>query len=332
MIATHMHRFIKFTPWQLHSVARNVFAGRIPSIRAGALVHDALGQPPFVIAISDGMYTAADQCVYLWESSMRLFTDAQADLQRGHSTEDVISKLRETIMVRGLEQRVERTVGQLRHLLRGEHHTSLLRVSLEDIELPIAGVPKGDLRHRPTRQYVWEQFVIAHELAHIILSHLGSTGSPTATRYAQDAIHDYRILPTWDMLTNDNQRAEAEADLFGLFELSYATSWEMSRRAGVRAGWRDRSQLALLVQHLDGVAIATLVFYLVSALGVPAPHTSTHPHPDHRLALITEAALTRMKAIISTTSEPDEGHHNLPGFYERALFLTEDSTRIPRHR
>lgn len=110
---------------------------------------------------------------------------------------------------------------------------------------------------------------------------------------------------------------------FGLLELFYPTSWEIRRREGVNRGWRDRSQLALLVQHLEGAAIAALMFYLLSALGVHVPHPSTHPHPNRRLALITEAVLNRMNAIISTTREPNEGYRNLPGFYERMLISTE---------
>jgi hypothetical protein len=127
------------------------------------------------------------------------------------------------------------------------------------------------------------------------------------------------------MLVDGSQRAEAEADLFGFFELCYTTSWEISQRKGINAIWRDRSQLALLVQHLEGAAIATLAFYLLSALGVPGHHSSTHPHPDHRLALITEAVLTRMKTIISATNEPNEGVQDIfgTGFYERMLFFTE---------
>jgi len=326
ILAEQSRRFAKFSPWQLHSVVRNVFIGRIPSLRAGALAHDAFGHPPFVVAISDGMYSTADQCIYLWESVVRLLSEAEEDLRRGGELRDVMFKLNEKITAHGLEDRVEKIVSKLRYAFREGNIEQLLKLTAADVELPITGVPRSDLRHRSRRQYAWEQFVIAHELAHIILGHLGPTGSPTASRYAQDAIRNYRILSTWDRLTDHNQHIEAEADLFGLFDLSYATSWEMSRRDGVRTGWQDRSQLSLLVQYLDGVAIAILVFYLLSALGFPA-HPSTHPHPDHRLALIAETMLTRMKAIISTTNEPNVGQQDLPGFYERVLSSAE---RVPR--
>lgn len=321
-IASHMHRFAKFTSWQLHSVVRNVFAGRIPLAQARARAHGTFGQPPFAIAISDGMYTAADQCVYLWETSVRLLLDGVMDLDRGLDARDAELKIDQAIKSCGIEDRVRKVVDHLRHILRDGDLTPLIHLSVEDIRLPVLGVPDRHLRHRPQRQFLWEQFVIAHELAHIILGHLGPTGSPAASRYAHYAIHDYRALSTWDMLVDDRQRAEAEADLFGLFEFCYPTSWEISLRKGVNTGRRDRSQLALLVQHLEGVAIATLVFYLLSALGLPECHTSTHPHPDHRFALITEAVVSRMKNIISTTSEPNEGVENYPpGYYERTMFL-----------
>ena len=330
MLASQMKRFAKFTPWQLHSVVRKVFAGRIPSLQAGAMARDMFGQPPFTVAISDGMYSAADQCIYLWESSMRLLSEGQVDLERGLSVGDVLIKINETTSGRGLEDKVKKVVSHLRRALRDGDPTALLRLSVADVELPLVGVPEGDLRHRPRRQFLWEQFVLSHELAHIILGHLGPTGSLTASRYADDAVLDYWNLPTWSTMTDDIQRDEATADLFGLLELSYASSWEISQREGVNKAWRDRSQLALLVQHLDGAAIATLIFYLLSALGVSMQHASTHPHPDDRLALIFEAVLVRMKAIISTTSEPDEGYSSLPGFYERALSSTRSIPAIYR--
>lgn len=326
-IASHMHKFAKLTSWQLHSVIRNVFVGRIPSLQAAAVAKDTIGQAPFTVAISDGLYTAGDQCVYLWESSVRLMGNAEADLLRGLDIRDVLLKLHENISVRGLEDRVDKVINYLRYTLCDGNPAPLVEVKAEDIELPVLGVPGGDLRHRPRRQFCWQQFVIAHELSHILLGHLGPTGSSKASQYAYGTIHNYRTLSTWDMLINDSQRTEAEADLFGFWELCYTTSWESSRRKGVSAGWRDRSQLALLVQHLEGVAIATLTFYLLSALGIPEHHSSTHPHPDYRLALITEAVLERMKTIISGTSEPDKSIEGLDGFYERTLYIAE---RIPR--
>jgi hypothetical protein len=195
-------------------------------------------------------------------------------------------------------------------------------------DLPVAGVSASDLDHRSRLQYASEQFLVAHELAHIILGHLGSTGSPRAWQYACEAIRDYRTLQTWDMLTNDSQRDEADADMFGFFELSYATSWEISKRRGMRPGWRDRSKLALLVQHLEGVAVASLVFYFLSALGLPTGHSSTHPHPDERIALVTEAVLNRMARIIETTAEPNESSQYGYGFYDRTMFFVQQIPNI----
>jgi hypothetical protein len=322
ILASNMRRFAKSAPWQLHSVARNVFAGRIPAAQAGAMALSTFGQPPFVIVVSDGLYTAADQCVHLWETSTRLLVDGVMDLDRGFDARDAELRLDQAIKACGIEDRAKKVVDHLRHTLRDGDLTPLMHLNVEDIKLPVLGVPDGQLRHRPQRQFLWHQFVIAHELVHIILGHLGPTGSPAASKYTQDVIHGYRTLSTWDNLTDDSQRAEAAADLFGFFEFCYATSWEIKQRKGVKMGWRDRSELALLVQHLEGAAIATLVFYLLSALGVPECHTSTHPHPDHRFALITEAVLSRMKTIISTTNEPNEGFQHYPsGFYERVMFL-----------
>src|SRR5215472_845872 len=67
-LASHMQRFSTFTPWQVHSVTRKVFAGRVPGVQAGAMAYDAIGRPPFAIAISDGMYAIADQCIYYGKS------------------------------------------------------------------------------------------------------------------------------------------------------------------------------------------------------------------------------------------------------------------------
>jgi len=324
-LAIHMHKFAKLTPWQVHSVARNVFAGRIPVRQAGAVAHNMFGQPPFAIAISDGLYAGADQCAYIWETMVRVMLDLLTDFQRGLDEEDIKLRLIEAMSACRIDVTVKKAVDHLRHTLRDGDPGPVLRLGVEAFELPILGVPSRHLRYRPQRWFLFEQFVIAHELAHIILGHLGPTGSPASSSYAQATVRDYRTLPTWDMLASDSQRAEAEADLFGFFELCHATNWEASRRRGVDAGWRDRSQLALLAQELEGAAIANLVFYLLSALGVPECQSSTHPHPDRRFALITEAALTRMENIISTTSEPNDGVEPYPsGFYERVMYIATE--------
>jgi hypothetical protein len=328
-LASHMHKLSKFTPWQVHSVVRNVFAGRVPVIQASALAHDSIGSPPFAIAISDGMRVSIEQCTYLWESLTRIVEKSLADVQRGLSKEEFEIKWSQAIGIRGLDERTDRVAKYLLRAVRSGDPTLLMQLGARALDLPVAGVPASDLDHRSRLQYASEQFVIAHELAHIILGHLGPTGSPKASQYAREAIRDYKTLRNWNMLTNDSQRTEADADLFGFFELSYATSWEISKRSGMRPGWRDRSKLALLVQHMEGVAVAGLVFYLLSALGLSTRHSSTHPHPDDRIALVTEAVLNRIAGIIAATAEPNEGPYG-HGYYERLLFFVQQMPDIYR--
>jgi hypothetical protein len=330
-LASHMHKFSKFAPWQVHSVVRNVFVGRVPAIQASALAHNSVGRPPFAIAISDGMYISVEQCAYLWESSTRIMERFLADAQRGLSREELEFKISQAIDARGLEERTDRMVKYLLRAVRRGEPTFLMQLGAGTFDLPVAGVPVRDLDHRSRLQYASEQFIVAHELAHVILGHLGSTGAPRASRYASEAISDYRTLQAWDTLINDSQRAEADADMFGFFELSYSTSWEISKRRGVRPGWHDRSKLALLAQHAEGFAVASLVFYLLSALGLPAGHSSTHPRPDDRIALVVEAVLNRMARIIVATGEPNEGPDAYGhGYYERTLLFVQLMPNIYR--
>ena len=330
-LAGHMHKFSKFAPWQVHSVVRNVFVGRVPAIEASALAHNSVGSPPFAIAISDGMYLSVEQCAYLWESSTRIMERFLADAQRGLSKEELEFKISEAIDARGLEERIDRMVKYMLRAVRRGELTFLMQLGAGEFDLPVAGVSPSDLDHRYRLQYASEQFIVAHELAHVILGDLGSTGSPRASQYASEAISDYRTLQTWGALINDSQRTEADADMFGFFELSYATSWEISKRRGVRTGWHDRSKLALLAQHAEGFAVASIVFYLLSALGLPTRHSSTHPRPDDRIALVIEAVLNRMAGIIAATEEPNEGRHAYGhGYYERTLFFVQLMPNIYR--
>lgn len=328
-LASHMQRFSTFTPWQLHSVTRKVFAGRVPGVQAGAMAYDAVGRPPFAIAISDGMYAIADQCIYLWEVSTRILQNALYDTNRGLSKEDVESRITQALNARGIRERLDGVIKYLLGPLRSGRFTSSQIVEPADLVLPVTGVAAIDLDHRYRLFHAWEQFVLAHELGHIILGHLGPANAKTASSYAHNAVLHYRELPTWTFLDNVSQQQEADADLFGLFEFSYATSWEIRRRESIRPGWRDRSQLALMIQHLEGAAVASLAFYFLSELGVPTRHSSSHPHPDRRIKLVTEEVLRRMERIIEMTGEPNEGPAG-PGVFERNIVFARMIPHIYR--
>ncbi|WP_447002338.1 hypothetical protein ACRAKI_21685 [Saccharothrix isguenensis] len=148
-----------------------------------------------------------------------------------------------------------------------EHH--LLRIGGE-----AAQGSRPDRRERPRRKMASEAFVVAHELSHILLGHVGS--GETA-EIAQERVDQH--WPANDYgFSNQSQREEATADLFGFHEIMVTTfTTGLTMRKLIPLAEKDRLFIAILTQCLEGAAIATLGISLVSSLGGMATGTGTHP-------------------------------------------------------
>ncbi|MFC3455015.1 hypothetical protein [Amycolatopsis speibonae] len=314
MISEILDRYQKYSPWQLHATLDEIFVGRVNSLVANASAHGTLEAAPYV-AITDGLYTALDQCVVLWENVSRMQAEVLGLMHRSDPSDDDLREYIEAqIVKRELPELTSRLIDLKLFLVdkdpgflpRYQNRTELFLLSRE-------GVSDVDFGHRKRRLHLAEGFFIGHELAHILLGHIGSHTKPAAQEYLSRSpaleITDNASLPS-------AHRDEIQADLTGYREILFASTWEQMRREGFHPLGPDRSQLGLIVQCADGIAIAILAMYLLSALGTAPTNVSTHPHPNDRFTALTTMMERQLKKIIATTSEPDMGTAGR-GFFER---------------
>ncbi|RZQ60326.1 hypothetical protein [Amycolatopsis suaedae] len=312
-----LDRYKKYSPWQLHASLKEVFVGRVSFLSPNASAESSFGSAPY-IAVSEGLYVALDQCLYLWENVGRLQAKVYARVANAKLAEDELRQYIENWATkRELPEFIARTIELKRFLVGGDpSFVARYKGRAELFELRREGVSDIDFEHRKRRIYMAEGFIIGHELAHILHGHVGAPVKKVARAYLADSVAaNMDALHNAGELSNEWMQ-ELQADLTGYNELLLASNWEQVRRIGEHPLGPDRSRLGLILFCVDGIAFTILAMYLVSALGAAPTSFSTHPHPDDRLAAIINVAGKQIEQIIDNTTELDHGPEG-GGYFQR---------------
>lgn len=320
-ISTVMQFYIAHAPWQLRSVLKNTFAGKVDTITPNAAAEGLFGEQPY-IAIFDGLYTAVDQCVLLWERVSRAYGACLRQAQtKDRSNDEIRAAVAKEMKKRDVLSSLEK-LHALRGFLRSGDIAYIYNYNPTGFQIEGERGLSIDLSHRGRRQEVTECFVIAHELAHVILGHCSANN--TSSKIDQLIEQEFATIQSIVQLPgecNASHKQEYHADMVGFQSLllnsqySYTMDTDYAKDAGP-----DKSRVSILLQCLDGVAIACLAIYLVSTLdGIS--NSSSHPHPDHRLDLLIDLVQGHIESISESTSQDDIGA-NGPGFFERMKYGT----------
>ncbi|EFC79691.1 hypothetical protein FrEUN1fDRAFT_7182 [Parafrankia sp. EUN1f] len=314
-----MDLFAKFSDWHLHAPLRNIFVGVVPAIQPNALASAIIDDCP-CIAISAGLLSSLDQCLVLWESVYRVLAETITHPAFKHMTDrEAMDLYFQKFHGKGVGVEMAKANSLRRLLLNAD--PEFIKEALADphgMEPPAERVPTIDRLKQPRRRIASLGFVVAHELAHVLLGHV----CHAATRgYAEEKLARHREVIDRLPFRNSSQRDEVDADLFGFHEILLGSFREKATRVKmVPRGERDRQYAAMVGQCLEGAAIATLALHLVGSAGEIPTGISTHPAPAIRIQALCDAAQDCLTAVLSRTSEPDVGPRG-PGYLTRAAEL-----------
>lgn len=309
--------YIRHCPWQIRSVLKSTFVGRVDRITPNAAALGAFGEQP-CIAIFDGLYSAIDQCISLWEKVHRAYAVMlQQRGIEGRSDEEVKMMVTRELERRDVVDNVEK-IHRLRNFLLSGDPDHVRMYAPSAFELKEDGVPRIDLGHRSARFQITECFVIAHELAHVLLGHCSpDVVPPTAANFLSDELLRVSEFAQLDGFDSQSRNDEMQADLVGFYTLVFDSNLRYTLEFGPHRDFgRDKAYMSILIQCLDGAAIACLAIHLVSTLGIPPTSDSSHPHPDERVETLLRVTQGIIDAKISQTRETDIGP-NGPGFFDR---------------
>lgn len=188
-----------------------------------------------------------------------------------------------------------------------EVENDLFAAVVQEIGLRLSSAPNATKRNRIRRLHLPYRFIVAHEISHFLLGHVGDPGTTVVTEARS-------LLERLDMAEGGIAHAnhEHQADML---------AYELCKRS--LPDQEDTGRIGSFVLLSESICITMLMIHAMTVGGLPAePSTKSHPATAVRLAAVNNLCLQDFNRLVAKTRARDVGPQG-PGLFSRGRQLIE---------